>query len=57
MIERIRSIGERARKHADGNQYSVAYLLAELAEVLEQVVLAEQCRETVQERRPGSDAG
>jgi hypothetical protein len=44
MIECIRSIVDRARWHAEGDHNSAAYLIAELAEALERVVLAEAPR-------------
>jgi hypothetical protein len=61
MIERIRSISKRARDQAAGNAHTVAsevaYLVAELADVLEQVLLSEQCRAAVSKGQSGGQEG
>jgi hypothetical protein len=56
MIERLRRIGLLATQNAENNRHSVAYLVAELAEALEQTVPAES-RKRRRYRKNGSQSG
>jgi hypothetical protein len=41
LIERVRTLRDKAEAHADMNAYSVAYLVAELAAIVKEHILGE----------------